>query len=109
MRSYPDGDTNRLVALATLYLRAPASWYLEDGAPVVVFDPPLSGAEQAIYDRLPRIARSLITGITPAEWEALEPDIAGLVTYQGLPSPNLAQTVMAVRAQSRILRALLRD
>lgn len=109
MRAYPDGDTNRLVALATLYLRPPSAWYVEDGVPVVEFDPPLSAAEQAIYDRLPRIARSIIGGITPAEWQALEADLTGLRTYQGLPSPNLAQTVLAVKAQSRILRALLRD
>ena len=39
----------------------------------------------------------------------MQPDIDGLRTYQGLASPILAQTVQAVKAQSRILRALLKN
>lgn len=47
--------------------------------------------------------------LTVAERNALESDIDGLRQYQNLASPTLAQTVLAVKAQSRILRALLRD
>jgi hypothetical protein len=50
-----------------------------------------------------------VTGIDPDEWEAIESDIAGLKTYQGIASPTAAQTAQAVKAQSRILRAILRD
>ena len=110
MARYISDDAEAAIqSLCTLYLR-PCSL---EGDPVngvrFVFVPPLTGAEQTVFDRISRLARSAVPGITPAEWEALEPDIAGLTTYQGLPSPTLAQTVLAVKAQSRILRALLRD
>ena len=97
--------------LCELYLRRPDSILTDSvtGIPTIVFVPALSGAEQPTFDRIVNLARSLIEGITIAEWQAIEPDIAGLVTYQGLASPTLAQTVLAVKAQSRILRALLRN
>ena len=103
--------TERAVAIAGLYLRAPIRWSSDDDGshPVFVFDPPLTAAEQPVFDRLLRLAQALVVGITPAEWQALEPDIAGLQTYQGLASPTLAQTVQAVKAQSRILRAILKN
>jgi len=87
---------------------------LNSGAPEapirqLTYTPDLSPADRAVLDRIVSLGKSLVDGITPAEWEALEPDIAGLVTYQGLASPTLAQTVLAVKAQSRILRALLRN
>jgi hypothetical protein len=107
----PDAYASRVVALCRLYLREP-SGYATDGItelPIVTFTPALSSGEQATYDRIVNLAKALIDGITPAEWQAIEPDIAGLITYQGLASPTLAQTVLAVKAQSRILRALLRN
>jgi len=111
MNMPPDAATLRLVALCRLYLRDPAGCATDDvtGFPVVMFDPFLTVDEQATFDRIARLAKSLVQGITASEWQALEPDIAGLVTYQGLASPTLAQTVLAVKAQSRILRALLRN
>lgn len=110
-RIFPNETARRLHDLCAIHLRAPDGSATDGttGLPILDFTPPLSGPEQATYDRLLRIARSTIPAITPAEWEALEPDIAGLVTYQGLATPTLAQTVLAVKAQSRILRALLRD
>jgi hypothetical protein len=83
----------------------------EDGAGTMTFsfDPPLSVAEQATFDALVKQARSHVSGISPAEWQAIQPDIDGLITFQGLASPTLAQTVLAVKAQSRILRAILRS
>jgi hypothetical protein len=74
-----------------------------------VFTPALSAGEQTTFNTLVKIANLSVVGITPAEWQAIQPDIDGLVTYQGLASPTLAQTVLAVKAQSRILRALLRS
>lgn len=74
----------------------------------LTWTPDLSAADQTTLSNL----RKLIVGavlITPAERAALEPDIDGLRTYANLATPTLAQTVLAVKAQSRILRALLRD
>ena len=103
-------NPSALVSLLSQYLRQPVVTTLDaQGDLITTFDPPLSAAEQTIYDRLVRMAKAAITGITPAEWEALESDIAGLVTYQGIASPTAAQTAQAVKAQSRILRALLRN
>lgn len=100
----------RISELCRLYLRQP-EWpvSVSGGVATFVFVPPLTAPEQATFDRIVNLAKSLIEGITIAEWQAIEPDIAGLVTYQGLANPTLAQTVSAVRAQSRILRALLRN
>ena len=47
----------------------------------LVYDPDLSPAEQAIYDRLVRVVRSPVS-ITPAEWEAIESDIAAYRTFR---------------------------
>lgn len=70
--------------------------------------PDLTPAEQATLDTV----RSLAVGsvlITPAERQVIDSDIQLLVTFQGLASPTLAQTVAAVKSQSRILRAILRS
>ena len=107
----PDDIAQRARDLCVLYLRAPDGYATDDatGNPILTFTPVLTPGEQTTYNRLLNLAKSLVDGITPAEWQAIEPDIAGLVTYQGLASPTLAQTVLAVKAQSRILRALLRN
>jgi len=55
------------------------------------------------------MARAAKTILSRSEFNAIKADIDGLITYQGLASPTLAQTVLAVKAQSRILRALLRS
>ena len=54
-----------------------------------------------------RAAKSSL--LSPVERNAIQADIDGLVTYQGIASPTLAQTASAVKAQSRILRAILRS
>lgn len=110
------GDTqdsirwDRLAAIKRLclvYLREPES-VTDDGATIsLVFTPDLTAGQTAVLRRL--VALSGLMRLTPEEWAAIEPDIAGLTTFQGLPTPTLAQTVLAVKAQSRILRALLRD
>ena len=74
----------------------------------LTYEPDLTAEQQATFDAIRRLAVGA-TLITPAERTALESDLAGLRTYQGIASPTLAQTVSAVRAQSRVLRALLRD
>ena len=106
----PIADASRLANLCVTYLRVPSEvlGYPGDTRTLVV-TPELTAAEQTTYARLLAIARSTIPAITPAEWQAIEPDIAGLRTYRAIATPTLAQTVLAVKAQSRILRALLRD
>lgn len=109
--TFPDAVAERAVALCRLYLRTPSSWATDSvtGSPILTFDPPLDVTEQTTLDRILRAAKSLVLGITPSEWQAIQSDIDGLVTYQGLASPTLAQTVQAVKAQSRILRAILKN
>jgi hypothetical protein len=103
-------EATALADLCRQVLRAP-SMIVEDPTlgPTLVFVPPLTGTEQATFDALAKQSRSHVPGISPAEWLALQPDIDGLVTFQGLATPTLAQTVLAVRAQSRILKAILRS
>jgi len=70
----------------------------------LVWTPDLTSAEQVLLKN----AGSAVF-LTAAEAAAIQPDIDGLVTYQGIANPTLAQTVLAVKAQSRILRAILRS
>src|SRR6476661_5058379 len=78
-----------------------------DGTNVtIIFDVDLSPAEVSVLDEIMRAAK---TDLTRAERNGIQADSDGLVTYQGLASPTLAQTVAAVKAQSRILRAMLRS
>ncbi len=56
--------------------------------------------------------RSLVVGaslLTVAERNGIQSDIDLLVAFQGIATPTLAQTVAATKAQSRILRAILRS
>lgn len=59
--------------------------------------------------QLADIARAAKAELTPNERNGIQSDIDLLVTFQGIASPTLAQTAAATRAQSRILRALLRS
>lgn len=74
----------------------------------LTWTPDLSAADLATARDVATTASGLLS-LTLAEYQAIKNDIAGLVTYQGLASPTLAQTVAAVKAQSRILRAILRS
>lgn len=74
----------------------------------LVFIPDLSPAKATALDSLVRAAKSVL-GLSPAERDALEDDIAGLRTYYGLASPTNAQSVAAIKAIIRVLRAALRD
>jgi hypothetical protein len=80
----------------------------DDGTTLsLVFTPDLSAPQTTTLRAIIRL--SGLMRVTPAELVAIESDITGLVTFQGLASPTLAQAVAAVKAQSRILQALLRD
>jgi hypothetical protein len=104
-----DEPANRLAMLCDAYLRSPVGSHFDAGRFVFEFDPSLTAPEQATYNRLRSIAYSNLPSITPAEWQGLEADVALLKTYQNVATPTLAQTVAATKAQSRILRAILRD
>lgn len=73
----------------------------------LTFLPDLTAAEVTALTNRVRAASTPL--LTQAERDAIQADIDGLITYQGLASPTLAQTVSAVKAQSRILRAILRS
>lgn len=102
------GIAERARLLCVAFLRAPESIGDDGTSMTLTFTPDLSAGEQTTLARLARVASSSVE-ITPAEWQAIESDVDGLQTFQGLPSPTLAQTVLAVKAQSRILKALLRS
>lgn len=100
-------------AIAVMYgsrqaIRQPETVTSGDPDWTFTFTPDLTAPELVTFNRLVSVARSPI-GITPAEWQAIQPDIDGLQTFQGIATPTLVQTVAAVKAQSRILRALLRS
>lgn len=81
---------------------------VDDGLSLTLsFTPDLSPEEELRLGRIMRVEG--LTRVTPAEWADLEPDIDGLRTYHGLASPTNAQTVSAVKAIIRVLRALIRD
>lgn len=104
-----DAAAYRLHALAEAALRTPTDSQIVNGAVVFTFEPALSPAEQTVYDRLRRIAYSNVPTITPAEWQAVEPDIDGLRNYHALASPTAAQTAQATKALIRIVRGLVVD
>jgi hypothetical protein len=108
----PDALAGRFAALIGDALRAPATIATDDqsGDPILTFSPPLDPAtEQPVYDRLLRLAKVRVLGITPAEWQALEPDVTNLKTYLGIASPTAAQTAAATKAIVRVLGAILRS
>jgi hypothetical protein len=99
----------RMSELAAQYLRPSTgaiSWNGTSYEPL--FDPPLTAEEQATYDALFSLSRSAVH-VTPEEWAGLRNEIDGLRTYHGLATPTNAQSVAAIKAIIRVLRAILRD
>lgn len=117
--AYPDEATQRLVSLVSAYLRAPSGASTSDaGEPVLEFAPPLDAAEQVVFADLLRMARSHITGLSFAEFVALDADLAALRAFrQQSQAEFMALTATqrdralfdVVNAQTNVLRALLRD
>lgn len=75
-----------------------------DAQRTMTWDPDLSPTEQELL----RAAVGAVR-LTSAERSALQADIDGLIAYQAIASPTLAQTASATKAQNRILRAILRS
>ena len=105
-----------VVDLCTRYLRPPDRW--DDALASLVWEPPLTVGEQAVYARLQRAVRSAVQGITPDEWLAIEDDLAALRTFrQQTQAQFMALTATqrdralfdVINAQTNVLRALLRD
>ena len=109
-------EFTRLGDLLSRYLRV--SGVLADGLAALVFVPPLTVEELAVYARLERAVRSAVPGITPDEWLAIEDDLAVLRTFrQQTQAQFMALTATqrdralfdVINAQTNVLRALLRD
>lgn len=109
-RTYPDEATNRLIALATLYLRAPSEAYLDTvTGPQLVFVPDLTAGEQATLADLTTMAKFGITSnISLAEFTAIKPDLVTARAFVAIASPTAAQSNAALKSTIRILGALLR-
>jgi hypothetical protein len=96
----------RIVAECDSAGRHPSLCQVDGNSVTLWFDPDLTAGEiSALND----VMRAALTDLTRLERNAIQSDIDLLVTYQGVATPTLAQTAAAVKAQSRILRALLRS
>lgn len=83
-----------------------------------VWTPDLTAAEQATLARIAALGRSRVPGITPAEWEVLEPRIAEMRTLRTRTTAQWSALTAAQRDTDLIawcrditdvLRAILRD
>jgi hypothetical protein len=103
----PTQDQVARIRAETTAAGHPCSLIQIDGLTIVLwFDPDLLPAEVAALDE---VIRAVKTELTRAERNAIQSDIDLLIAYQGVATPTLAQTAAATKAQSRILRALLRS
>ncbi len=91
------------------YLRAPtATTFNGDTLVSATFDPPLTAAEQVIFDDLKTMAKFGVS-MTLAEWQSIKADAAGLKSYLGVGSPTLVQTAAATKAIIRVLGVIVRS
>lgn len=97
-----------LLRLVEEYLRTPIVITGDAGAPTYVFEPPLTAEEQTTLAELRVMARFGVA-LTLAEWQGIKTDIALLQTFAGITNPTVAQTANATKAQSRILRVIIRS
>jgi hypothetical protein len=100
------------VTLPTV-LRAPTAWSADATSGVVLtFTPDLTAGETTtlatFMSDISTMAKFGVT-LTLAEWQSVKPDAQLLKAYAGVASPTLAQTVAAVKAQSRILSVIIRS
>jgi hypothetical protein len=111
--SVVDGDEMEGVAglwsLLRANLRMPEAFVPGQGTITYRYTPDLTAAEATTFDRLVSLARQRSVTITPAEWNAIQPDVATAKTYLGLASPTAAQTATALKSLIRIVAALVRQ
>jgi hypothetical protein len=116
----PDAIAHRVVALATEYIRAPASYASdsETGAPVLEFDPPLTAEEQTTYVLLVALARSGMAHLSPTEYQTVRTNLASLRDFRQLGRNAFMALTAAERdrmlydaqtATTIVLLAILRD
>lgn len=74
----------------------------------LTWTPDLTAQQTTTMQTIRQLAVSAVL-ITPAERDAIQSDVDGLIAYQAIGSPTLAQTAAATKAQNRILRAILRS
>jgi hypothetical protein len=98
---------NDFAILVRTYLRPGVLCTTPDGSDIV-FNPPLTVAEQAIFADL-QLMNKFGVDMTLAEWQSIKPDAAGLKAYLGLSAPTLAQTAAATKAIIRVLATIVRD
>jgi len=99
----------RLQALCVLYLR-PATLTGDPvtGVYTLVFEPPLTAPEQAIFADIQVMAKFGVD-MTLAEWQSIKADAAALKAYLGVATPTLVQTAAATKAIVRVLGVIVRS
>lgn len=105
--SIPERRLADLDRLCGQYLQRSPSIEDDGNTLTLTFTPDLTAGEETILARIMRVEG--LMRITPAEWSIIEPDIDGLRTYMDISSPTNAQSVAAIKAIIRVLRALMRD
>lgn len=88
------------------------------GTFTIVFDPPLTTAEQAVLATLTKMAKSHVTGLSLDEYQRMEPDLATVRTFRQMTQSEWMaltanarekQTFDVMNALQALVRALLRD
>lgn len=75
----------------------------------LVWEPDLTPEQVQVGQRILRLLHSAVR-VTPAEWQALEPDIATLRAYRTRSgNPTNAQVVAALDSVIDVLRVIFRD
>ena len=117
MREMPTASTELLARLATLQLRAPSEYIREDGVNRLVFDPPLTPEEDAVYQTLVKIAAS-VDLMTVALYNSIRPQMQvlrdlrqmGRNAFMALSAAERDRLIYdALTAQTIIDLAILRD
>src|SRR4029077_1940613 len=98
--------------LLMLALREPSGVVYGNGtnAPPTALEwtPDLSLAEQTTLDRIIG-ASGKGFDLTPGEYQAIKDEVVTLSAYLGAASPTQAQTVTALKALIRVVRAMVRE
>jgi len=72
------------------------------------FEVDLTPSQAARFADIVAIAHSKVE-LDPTDFTAIKADIQTLIAFQAIATPTLAQTVAATKAQTRVLRAMLRN
>lgn len=117
-REYPlSAGGYRLIEYMTEIGRAPVESYREDGVDVLVFDPPLTAAEEATYSTFSRLA-SMQQPMTTGQYDSLRAQMQtlrdlrqlGRNAFMALSAAERDRLIYdALTAQTIIDLAMLRD